>query len=106
MIKNLWYISFATPETFLGGTVVQADDAEDALVEASFRGLNPGGQAAIIEVPLEAYGKADMLAMRNRLVGRDEMIAMRGKRAADCSSEVRHAFADQATIVCAECNEP
>lgn len=40
-----FYISFATATDFLGATVVQGINAADALIEASFRGLNPGGEA-------------------------------------------------------------
>ena len=99
-----WYISFATDAVFRGATVVEATDAEDAIKVASDRGLNPGGEAAILEIPLAAESKADLVAMKNRLVGKDEMLAMGGKRAADCSEEIQNKFNAQADVVCAGCN--
>ena len=99
-----FYISFADDNGFRGATVVEADDANGAWAEAIRRGLNPGGEAAILEVPREVERNPDMLAMRNRLVGRDEMIALGGKRAGDCSERIQEAFNSAATKVCGACN--
>lgn len=59
-----WYISFADDDAFLGGTVVEAESAEAALMEATSRGLNPGGEAAILEVPREVEDLPDFKRMR------------------------------------------
>ena len=99
-----FYISFATDEGFRGATVVEAHDAEDAFDEATRRDLNPGGEAAILEIPPDIVSNPDMMAMRNRLVGKDEMLANGAKRQADCSEEIQDAFEAAATRVCAGCN--
>jgi len=99
-----FYISFATDEGFRGATVVEAYSEEDALEEATKLNLNPGGEAAILEIPPDIVSNPDMLAMRNRLVGKDEMLANGAKRQADCSDEIQDAFEAAATRVCADCN--
>lgn len=99
-----FYISFATDAGFRGATVVQANDDADALAVATAKGLNPGGEAAIIEVPPEAESEPDMQAMIDRLVGKEEMLAQGGKRHGDCSEDIQDAFDAAATKVCAGCN--
>lgn len=100
-----FYISFATDEGFRGATVVQADDAAGAVEEATTRGLNPGGEAAIMEIPPEAESEPDMLAMVNRLVGREEMIKEQGgQRLGDMSDDMKSAFKDAIDVVCDGCN--
>lgn len=101
-----WYISFATDEGFRGATVVEANNAEHALVVATERNLNPGGEAAIIEVPLEAEGEPDMQALLNKLLSKDEMMAMGGKSHGDCPPEVQERFMKAADVVCEDCNIP
>jgi len=100
-----WYISFATDRGFRGATVVEANDAKKALKAANRRGLNPGGEAAILEVPKEAEKAADFQAMINRLVGRDEMIARGGMRQGDLPVEVQAHFEEVAAFICQDCNE-
>lgn len=101
-----WYISFATDEAFRGATVVAATDAENALATATRLGLNPGGEAAIVEVPPEAEGEPDMQAMINRLLNKGEMIAQGGTRHGDLPEDMQDAFMDAADIVCEDCNKP
>lgn len=104
-----WYISFATSIDmggFRGATVVEADDEKGALAVATLRGLNPGGEAAILFVPPEAYGEPDMAVMLNRLVGKEEMLAMGAKRHGDLPQEMQSRFDHEATFVCSCCNPP
>lgn len=101
---SLFYISFATDKGFRGATVVSAADDAAALAEATRRGLNPGGEAAIIAVPPEAEDHPDMARLLNRLAGRDEMIAEGGKRLGDCSDDVQSCFDAAASRACNDCN--
>jgi hypothetical protein len=102
---TLVYISFATDVGFLGGTVVEAMNAADAIAEATRLSLNPGGQAAIIQVPLEAEDYPDIKRMRNRLCGREEMLSNGGKRFGDIPEATQDTPAAGVTIVCEQCNE-
>jgi hypothetical protein len=95
---SYWYISFSSEDEFLGATVVQAANAEAALLEASARNLNPGGQAAIAEVPTEAESDPDMLATINRLLSRDELMAQGAGRHGDLGDE-QESFVAAATTV-------
>jgi len=97
-----WYISFATPERFLGGTVVAAVDAAAALAEATKLGRNPGGEAAILPVPPDALAGPDCQAMLNRLLGEDELLALGAAKRQDCEEEVRALFDWLAHTVCQE----
>jgi hypothetical protein len=103
MSTDYFYISFAA-DHFLGATVVQAQDEASALAEATRRGLNPGGEAAIIHVPPEARQNPDMLAMVNRLVGEDEMLAMGARRLGDLPERIQERFEEEATVVCGDRN--
>jgi hypothetical protein len=104
-----WYISFATSTGtggFRGATVVEADDEKSALAAATLRGLNPGGEAAILFVPPESWDAPGLAAMLNRLVGREEMFAMGAVRRADVPQKMRNRFDREATFVCSCCNPP
>jgi hypothetical protein len=98
--KMSWfYISFARAKSeggFLGGTVVQADDAPGALAEATRRGLNPGGEAQIIPVPDKSINQSTIVALRNRLASKAELLA-RG--------EHRTGYHERGEVVCKDCNE-
>lgn len=97
MSESWFYISFARAKAqggFLGGTVVQADDAAGAIVEATRRGLNPGGEAQIIPVPSDRTDHQDVVAIRNRLATRDELTAR----------EHSHGYHENAEVVCDDCN--
>mgnify|MGYP001434113113 CR=1 FL=1 len=98
-----WFISFATDDGFLGATVVAAEDDAGALEEATRRGLNPGGEAVIIQVPPEADGGADMTRLLNRLADKEEMLAHGGKRIGDMSDDERARL--DASFVCDKCND-
>lgn len=99
-----FYISFATDEGFRGATVVMADGADDAIAEATRRGLNPGGQAAIIEAPPECENEPDFRALINRLLGREEMLEQGGRRLGDLSEEDQEVVIALADSVCEGCN--
>lgn len=101
-----FYISFATGAGFLGATIVKADDAQDALVEASFRGLNPGGEAMIIEVPDRIEAEPDFKMLFNRLASRAELAASGARRKADLPPALNETIEDAAEFVCADCNTP
>lgn len=95
-----FYISFARPKSqggFLGATVVQAEDAPGALAEATQRGLNPGGEAQIVPVPLERSDHPDIVAIRNRLADKAELIASR-------DGAVKGGYHENAVVVCGDCN--
>lgn len=101
---TMWYISFAGNEGFRGATIVEGATAEDAFMEVNRRGLNPGGEAAILIVPKEAENEPDALVMRNRLVRREEMLFIGAKPYVDCPPEIQQRFDDEMTTVCADCN--
>jgi hypothetical protein len=101
-----WYISFATDDGFRGATVVAGSNPKSALANATLRGLNPGGEAAILEVLPEMEAESDMQAMINRLVGRNEMVERGAKRARDLPQEMQDIFDEEAEMVCADCNPP
>lgn len=65
--KRWYYILFVVPKKNLGATSVQATSIEDALAEATRRGLNPGGEALVIEVPTYMANDPDIVGCRNRL---------------------------------------
>lgn len=99
-----FYISYAN-DKFLGCTVVEAVSPEDALEEATKRGLNPGGEAAILGVPVSEYNNPEMLSLENRLVGKEEMMAQGAHRYGDLSDENKEKFNEAVISVCEECNK-
>lgn len=103
---TFWYLSFAEdrPGGFLGSTVVEGRTAEEAYFVATLLGLNPGGEVAILEIPREGENEPDMLAMKNRLIGREEAIALGGKRVGDLPEEVQEIWEAEAEIICDDCN--
>jgi hypothetical protein len=99
-----WYISFATDTDFLGATVVEATSANNALAVATLRGLNPGGEAAIMQIPAGGENDPGRRIMTNRLVGRAEMMARGATRLADMPGELQRVFGDLSERVCQDCN--
>ena len=97
-MSTWFYISFARTKAeggHLGSTVVQATNAESALVEATRRGLNPGGEAQIVPVPPDRNEHPDLVRCRNRLVSKAELMA-----ASDGYSRGYH---ENSAVVCEEC---
>lgn len=73
---RLFYISFASETVFLGATCVRAESELDAVRRTWSMGINPGGEAMICEVPVEAESAPDIVCCLNRLATEAEMRAM------------------------------
>lgn len=104
-----FYISFAMPKKaggFRGATVVEAENAESAVAVATLRGLNPGGEAAILEVPSQYENNQEFTSYRNRLVSKEEILGLGGKRLADLPQAMQDRFGVEVTLVCSCCNPP
>lgn len=86
---KLFYISFATETEFLGATVLESHDELSVLVEATKHGLNPGGQAAILEIPYECLNEPDCRKMQERLLTKQQMIefSIKGSSYKDLNDE-------------------
>lgn len=96
---KLFYISYATETEFLGATVIECVAQEFVLREAAKYGLNPGGQAAILELPYAALEAPDICMMQGRLVGKEEMIAMGGIRQGDLNDTTKAKFECAARVI-------
>lgn len=69
-----YYISFADDDGFLGGCYVEAVHEHNAIMVATLRGINPGGEAKIIgALPREMVEEHVLAKDRYRLLTRDEM---------------------------------
>lgn len=99
---TLFYLSFAAIDRFLGATVICAEDAPRALEQATLRGINPGGEVAILEVPKGSEAEAGK--MLNRLVEREELMAGGAKKHGDLSKREKARMEAATTKVCDECN--
>lgn len=100
-----FYISFATETKFLGATVLQANDPQHAVQVATSRHHNPGGEAAILLIPVDPATQPDLAFMIDRLASEDELIASGATKAKDLSPELRDALEDHATLICEGCNQ-
>jgi hypothetical protein len=89
---TLWYLSFASETEFLGATVIEADSGMEAWTKATLRGLNPGGEVMMLQVPPAAEKEADILIGLNRLVSAAELRALGARRLADCRQEIQEAW--------------
>lgn len=98
-----FYISFATDEGCRGATVVYAGTPEEAIAETNRRSINPGGEAAILELQDEIKAP-EVLAMMNRLVSVEELVAGGSEKLSDLPEETRNGIEDHAVAVCNECN--
>lgn len=99
-MTSWFYISFALPKNkggHLGSTVVEATSPAGALIEASRRGLNPGGEAQIIPVPPERSEHPDLVPIRNRLASKTELMARGGYKGG---------YHENSAVVCEPCNKP
>jgi hypothetical protein len=78
---RLFYLSFADPEKpkgqqFLGATIVEAGTEVLAVAEAWLRGINPGGEVAIVDLHLSPDDlPSECASYLNRLVPREEIFA-------------------------------
>jgi hypothetical protein len=102
-----FFISFANQSGFLGATVVSAPSQLDALDEATRRGFNPGGEAAILPMPPIMTPKDinEMDSYRNRLVSKQELLSNGAKRVGDIPEYAQERFDAYATFVCEEHNK-
>jgi hypothetical protein len=96
---KLFYISFATDTEFLGATVLESHDELSVLAEATKHNLNPGGQAAILELPYEALLAPDVKIMQGRLVSKEEMLANGAVRHGDMSDDMQTKFENVAVVL-------
>jgi hypothetical protein len=102
----LYWVSFAGegPGDFRGVVIVEACTFEGAVNEATRRGLNPGGEAAIFEVPTAAH-RHQAWPYRNRLLQKPEIEQIFGLAAADVN-DVLKAAGDRGALLCTKCNQP
>lgn len=70
-----FYISFATKAGHRGSTVVEAADEKSAIAVATMRGLCPGGEAMIHQIPPEKVDHPDVVPLRYRLASKAELMA-------------------------------
>lgn len=71
-----WFLSYAGEDGFHGGVIIQAHGRTEAAYLCRHRGLSPGGQVLILEVPEEELPGEES---RNRLLTRPELEAIWGK---------------------------
>jgi hypothetical protein len=100
----LYWISFASETAgCLGVAIVEANSLTGAVKEATRRGINPGGQAAVFECPT-AHDRQMAWPYRNRLLSRDEAVRIFGPPG-DANATLE-AAGDRAAVICDHCNEP
>ncbi len=73
-----WYLSFCDPEKpkseqFLGACVINAATMTQAVTESHYRGLNPGGEVAIVEIPATREEIEQRGLVVNKLLSIDEI---------------------------------
>jgi len=75
-MASVWfYMSFVSEhEGFLGGLYIQDTDVISAIRQSHLRGLNPGGDVALIEVP---SGYEPSPEVRDRLLTKNEIVDSR-----------------------------
>ena len=96
---KLYYISFATETEFLGATVVEGFSETNAYDIATNNDLNPGGQAAILEVPEELYDAIDVAPLKYKLLNKEQMKALGSIRHGDMPEETRMILALNSTVI-------
>ncbi len=98
----MYWISFVDEQDHFAGAVIveSAGGFGGALEEAIRRGLNPGGQALVMEIPARHRDQAR--PYRHRLMQRDELLRVFGPLAG--GQELRERAGDHAQVICAKCN--
>jgi hypothetical protein len=86
---KLFYISFATDVEFLGATVIDGLSETSALDIATNLGLNPGGQAVVLELPPDLWEAPDVKPMIGKLFNKEQMRAMGSKSHKDLDEETK-----------------
>jgi hypothetical protein len=97
----LYWISFASETGFLGVVIVESTSLKGAFREATRRGLNPGGEAAVFQIPTARH-RQYAAPYRNRLLSRAEVAAVFGP-SADVK-QVLQAAGGRGAVICAKCN--
>jgi hypothetical protein len=96
---KLFYISFATDTEFLGATVIDGISETQALDIITNLGLNPGGQAIILELPPYLWEAPDIKPMIGKLFNKEQMRAMGSKAHKDLNEDVREILEGYAHVV-------
>jgi hypothetical protein len=86
--------------------VIDAIDEFDAVAITHVLKINPGGEAAILEMPegMNASEHAEMLSYKDRLVTKEELVANGAKRMADLPEYMQDRFEEEAVKICDECS--
>lgn len=96
---KLFYISFATDTKFLGATVLESTDEASVIAEATKHGLNPGGQAAILELPYAALEAPDIRMLQGKLFNKEEMLINGAVRHGDLDINMQAKFENAASVL-------
>jgi hypothetical protein len=103
----LYWISFCGDSGFLGVAIVEGRSMIGAVEESNRRGINPGGEVAVFEIPsLEYQNQARPYC--NRLLQREELARIFGPLstgAAVTNDMLEAAGPERSAIVCQKCNE-
>jgi hypothetical protein len=73
--ESWWYLSFATPDAFLGGVVVRARGFTSAITTTIELGINPGGEVRGYPGPVVGTAPPPPYP-ENKLLSRAEMEAI------------------------------
>jgi hypothetical protein len=65
-----FYLSFASPERFLGGAIVEAHGILSAVTMCNALGINPGGEVMALPVPEDHVPSPEYF---NRLLSKEEV---------------------------------
>lgn len=101
---NLWFLSFVDEtlpkgSRFLGASIVEGEDIEEARDKADEEGCNPGGEiAGWIMIPSAAAKVPSYY--RNRLMQADEIHNLE-----EIVNEPFTKSREDASVICADCND-
>lgn len=83
-----WWLSFVDPDRpegdqYLGAVLLKADDVAHALFCSHEKGLNPGGEIAMFEIPKEFEYRIEVnMNLTHRLLTREEAESFFNRRCA------------------------
>lgn len=97
---NYYFISFGTRQGNLGCVVTSAENSVDALNQATKKGLNPGGEAAIWLVDTNEAQKLGV----DKLISPAQMRELGYFSSKEVAPIEKKRFMNHATIVCESCN--
>jgi len=98
---TLFYLSFATNNECLGATVVEARNPTHALMLTHAKGINPGGEAMILEVPDDRIESDVTKACLNKLLSFEQLQAYGAVKLKDVLDFLK----PDADFVCEDCNK-